>query len=229
MQSPDPTHARSAGKPGQPSPNFTAHLLHTLAAAIPGPDAGAHQEAARELLASLDPRDPAEAQLAAIAIAAAQSAMDSFARAARPGISDETALRLRGSALAAGRAYASALRYLRKPQAPAPQPGRARPRAAPAAAPDPPPAEPAGGTTEVPPGFIALHPGATPIPAVFSPRDRFGNEIPPWRRDLMTQAQALAAASYPPDPVLVAAALADEKAMTAGQGPPGAPGTAASG
>ena len=162
--------------------SFNTRLLRTLAAAIPGADTDAHEEAAQELLASLNPRDPAEAQLAAIAIAAAQAAMDNFARAARPGVSDETALRLRGSALAAGRAYASALRYLRKPPAPAPQPSpqprRARSKAPPAAAPDPPPAEPAGGTTEVPPGFVALQAGATPIPAVFSPRDRLGNEIP---------------------------------------------------
>ena len=73
-----------------------------------------NQQAARELFASLNPRDPAEAQLAALAIAAAQSAMDNFTRAARPGVADETAIRLRGSALAAGRTYAAVLRTLRK-------------------------------------------------------------------------------------------------------------------
>ena len=52
---------------------------------------------------------------------------------------------------------------------------------------------------------------------MFRPRDRFGNEIPDWRRDLMTPAQALAAFSYPPDPAQVAAAIAEEAAMMAKQ------------
>ncbi|MGA9015403.1 MAG: hypothetical protein WB509_23175, partial [Acetobacteraceae bacterium] len=117
-----------------------------------------------------------------------------------------------------------ALRYLRKPQAMAAQPAKpARSRATPASAPQPPPAEPAGETQEIPPGFIALRRGATPIPAVFRPRDRFGNEIPDWRRDLMTPAQALAAFSYPPDPAQVAAAIAEEAAMMAKQPKPDTP------
>ena len=154
IQTPDHTPPRSAGSPGQPSPNFIAHLMQTLGAAT-----DQQRDATRELFESLDPRDPADAQLAAIAVAAAQSAMDNFARAARPGVSDETAVRLRGSALAAGRAYATALRYLRKPQAMAAQPAKpARSRATPASAPQPPPAEPAGETQEIPPGFIALRP-----------------------------------------------------------------------
>ena len=125
---------------------------------MPGADTDQSRDATRELFEALDPRDPAEAQLAAIAVAAAQSAMDGFARAARPGVSDGTAMRLRGSALAAGRAYATALRYLRKPQAMAAQPAKpARSRATPALrTPARPPAEPAGETQEIPPGFIAL-------------------------------------------------------------------------
>jgi hypothetical protein len=219
IQTPDHTPPRSAGSPGQPSPNFIAHVMQTLGAAT-----DQQRDATRELFEALDPRDPADAQLAAIAVAAAQSAMDNFARAARPGVSDETAVRLRGSALAAGRAYATALRYLRKPQAMAAQPAKpARSRATPASAPQPPPAEPAGETQEIPPGFIALRRGATPIPAVFRPRDRFGNEIPDWRRDLMTPAQALAAFSYPPDPAQVAAAIAEEAAMMAKQPRPDTP------
>lgn len=219
IQTPDHTPPRSAGSPGQPSPNFIAHVMQTLGAAT-----DQQRDATRELFEALDPRDPADAQLAAIAVAAAQSAMDNFARAARPGVSDETAVRLRGSALAAGRAYATALRYLRKPQAMAAQPAKpARSRATPASAPQPPPAEPAGETQEIPPGFIALRRGATPIPAVFCPRDRFGNEIPDWRRDLMTPAQALAAFSYPPDPAQVAAAIAEEAAMMAKQPKPDTP------
>jgi hypothetical protein len=218
MHSPDRTPARSAAHAGQSSPNFIAHLLQTLDAAAPDTDTESHQDATRELFEALSPRDPAEAQLAVIAIAAAQSAMDNFARAARPGVSDDTAVRLRGSALAAGRAYAAALRCLRRQQAvAAPPPKPARVKIPPAAAPQPPPAETASETQEIPPGFIALRPGATPIPAVFRPHDRFGDQIPDWRRDLMTPAQALAAFSYPPDPAQVAAAIAEEAAMMAEQ------------
>ena len=79
IQTPDHTTPRSAGSPGQPSPNFIAHLMHALGAAT-----DQQRDATRELFEALDPRDPADAQLAAIAVAAAQSAMDNFARAARP-------------------------------------------------------------------------------------------------------------------------------------------------
>ena len=145
--------------------------------------------------------------------------MDNFARAARPGVSDETgrcdcaAARSPPAAPTPPRCATSASRrpLPRSPAKPA------RSKTPPAAAPQPPPAEPAGETQEIPPGFIALRPGATPIPAVFRPRDRFGNEIPDWRRDLMTPAQALAAFSYPPDPAQVAAAIAEEAAMMAEQ------------
>ena len=102
------------------SPAHSPALLKALDAAMPAgatdsqADRDENRQATRELFESLNPRDPAEAQLAAIAIAAAQSAMDNFARAARPGVADETAIRLRGSALTAGRTYAAALRTLRK-------------------------------------------------------------------------------------------------------------------
>ena len=98
-------------------------LLKALDATVPAgatdsqTDRDENRQATRELFESLDPRDPAEAQLAAIAIAAAQSAMDNFARAAQPGVADETAIRLRSSALTAGRTYAAALRTLRKRRA----------------------------------------------------------------------------------------------------------------
>ena len=101
---------------------FTKRLLQSLAATMPmerrdgSPEWAEKWDATRELFDSLDPRNPADAQLAVFAIAAAQSAMDNFARAAQPGMSDDQVARLRGRALAAGRAYASALRYLRKPQ-----------------------------------------------------------------------------------------------------------------
>jgi hypothetical protein len=181
--------------------------------------ADASRQAMAELLRSLNPHDPAEAQLAVLAIGAAQASMDSFARAARPDVTDETVIRLRSSALAPARTYASTLRMLRKQPKPAEQEA-AKPaptqRAAKATPPEPPPAAPA----VVPPGYVALMPGAEPIPAieVFQPRDRFGEPIPHHRTDLMSRAQVRAMLAYPRDPALEAAAIAEEaEAMRAEQ------------
>ena len=224
LQTPD--HASTpfpTSSSGPPSRMFSRRLLKILAAATPGEDddptaLAESRETTRELLDSFSTRDPADAMLAAIAVAAAQSAMDNFARAARPGMSDETVMRLRSNALAAGRAYATVHRYFRKPQtvaAPSAKPvGTKAPQVS---APKPPPAEPVVKPVEVPPGFVALRQGAEPIPDVFRPRDRFGKEIPNWRRDLMTSAQGLAAFSYPPDPAAKATAIAEEEAMMAEQ------------
>jgi hypothetical protein len=224
MQTPDHASTPSPiSSGGPPSRMFTTRLLKALAAATPGdaddPAAlGEDQEAARELLDSLNPCDAADAMLAAIAVAAAQSAMDGFARAARPGLSDETVVRLRSNALAAGRTYAAMRRHFRKSKAVTAPPAKPAGTKAPqASVPKPPPAEPVSEPAQVPPGFVALRPGAEPIPAVFRPRDRFGNEIPSWHRNLMTSAQALAAFSYPPDPAAKAAAVAEEEAMMAEQ------------
>src|SRR5215472_4587457 len=219
MQTPDLTSLPSLAAL---SPAVSRHLHEALAAAVPaGHDhdqarRDATRQAVRELFESLQTGDPADAQLAALAVAAAQAAMDGFARAARPGISDETATRVRGSALAAGRAYAAWRRELRKLKATAEPP---RPAAAPAKQPKAPPAEPVREVYEVPPGFIALQPGAKPIPAVetFQPRDRFGKPIPDLRIDLMTRAQLRASLAIPRDPVLEAEALAEEEAMMAEQ------------
>ncbi len=99
---------------------FSKRLLQSLAATMPvgyrdgTPEWAEKWDATRELFDSLNPRNPGDAQLAAIGIAAAQSAMDTFARAAQPNLSDDQVMRLRGRALAAGRAYATVLRYLRK-------------------------------------------------------------------------------------------------------------------
>ena len=189
MQAPDRTP--SANRAGPPSPGFVARMVKEVAA-TPGATTeettSGDAEAIRELLDCLNPRDTADAQLAAIAIAAARSAMDNFARAARAGISDDQAVRLRSNGLTAGRTYAMALRYFRKRQA---DTAPVKPAARSAAPPDPPAAKPA---PPVPPGFIALKPGATPIPAVetFQPHDRFGRPIPEGRIDLMTRAQVRA-------------------------------------
>lgn len=123
MHTPDDPPNAPTNTPERPlSDIFTKRLLQSLAATMPmerrdgSPEWAEKWDATRELFDSLDPRNPADAQLAVFAIAAAQSAMDNFARAAQPGMSDDQVARLRGRALAAGRAYASALRYLRKPQ-----------------------------------------------------------------------------------------------------------------
>jgi hypothetical protein len=226
MQIPDHATNGFPAKPVAPlSPIFCRRLHEAVAATVPaGPTDSQevrdeYRQAVRELFESLQPGDPADAQLAALAVAAAQAAMDNFGRAARPGTSDDTAARLRSGALAAGRAYATWSRDLRKRQpvaAAAPPP---RPAAAPAPARKAPPAEPAREVPEVPPGFIALQPGAKPIPAVemFQPRDRFGKPIPDLRTDLMTRTQLLASLTIPRDPKLEAAALAEEEAMMAEQ------------
>ena len=222
MQTPDHTPIPSPA--GPPSRAFIKRLLQALVAATPGAtqdDIGVLSENWQltcELFEALDPGDAAEAQLAAIAVAAGRAALDGFVRAARPGISDETAIRLRGSALAAGRAYAAWTSDLRKPPPAAAETAPGAPRPA-ATKTDAPPAQPASDVQEVPPGFIALQPGATPIPAVemFQPRDRFGKPIPSLRSDQMTRAQLRASLAIPRDPALEAEALAEEKAMMAEQ------------
>ena len=104
---------------------FLALLLETLAATIP---AGTHSgDAGREaclamactMLDALHPADAKEAAAAARAIAAHFAAMDGFARAARPGITDDTAVRLRSNALAAARLADTVTRPRR--QAPMPE------------------------------------------------------------------------------------------------------------
>jgi hypothetical protein len=195
------SHSASGGGPlSRPS---VERLLKALDATAPAgatdsqADRDENRRATRELFESLDPRDPAEAQLAAIAIAAAQSAMDNFARAAQPGVADEAAIRLRSSALTAGRTYAAALRTFRKR---APQPAATR---RPAAAPRPAP------VADPPRPAAALPQGRDE----FQPRDRFGKPIPTFRTEQMTRTQMLATLTWPRDPTLEAAATAEEEAM----------------
>ena len=116
---------------------FLTLLLETLAATIP---AGAHPgDAGREaslamactMLEALHPADAKEAAAAARAIAAHFAAMDGFARAARPGIADDTAVRLRNNALAAARLADAVTRQRR--QAPLPEVEKQSRSSAPAA------------------------------------------------------------------------------------------------
>jgi hypothetical protein len=172
---------------------FAKRLLKTLAAAMPNdpsddaPTREENQQAMHALFTSLNPRDPAEAQLAAIAIAAASSAMDNFVRAIQPGVSNDMALRLRGNALNAGRTYSAMLRTLRGTQ-----PRQAAARPAPVAAPEPPPRP------------------ATPLH-----REPVATPDLPLRRALLTKADLLGSTTRSADPVLQAALTAQAKASIA--------------
>ena len=108
------------------NPAFLALLIDALAKTIPAdPDQNAAgREAglamARTLLEAWQPADAMEAALAARAIAAHFAAMDSFARAAKPGVSDEKAVRLRVNAIAAGRMFDRQFQICRRQRQPAP-------------------------------------------------------------------------------------------------------------
>ena len=97
---------------------FTSLLIDLLAKVIPAADQTAGRVIATELLQSMQPADSREAAMAVQAIAASFAALDGFARAARPGISDETAIRLRGSALTAARFAVRLLQPLVQPADP---------------------------------------------------------------------------------------------------------------
>jgi hypothetical protein len=103
---------------------FLTLLIDMLAKTIPADEGqtGTAREAgltiARTLLEAWQPADAMEAALAARAIAAYLAAMDSFARAAKPGLSDEKAIRLRGNAIAAGRVFDNLLRTFRRQRQP---------------------------------------------------------------------------------------------------------------
>jgi hypothetical protein len=109
---------------------FLTLLIDMLAKTVPADEgqAGTAREAgltiARTLLEAWQPADAMEAALAARAIAAYLAAMDSFARAAKPGLSDEKAIRLRCNAIAAGRVFDNLLRTFRRQR----QPVRAEPQ-----------------------------------------------------------------------------------------------------
>ena len=197
------SHSVNGG--GPLSRPIVQRLLKALDATVPTgatasqSDRDENRQATRELFESLDPRDPAEAQLAAIAIAAAQSAMDNFARAAQPGVADETAIRLRSSALTAGRTYRRRITHIAQARAAtgSDTQGDSRTRA---------------GTRCRPAAAIPLGRDE------FQPRDRFGKPIPIFRTEQMTRTQMLATLAWPRDPTLEAAAILEEEAMIAEQG-----------
>ena len=202
-----PRDPKSTDQQAQPDPTASlpsvllAAPLRMLAAAVPtgglSPETAAEaREAARALFFAMRPRDAVEAAAAVRAVAAHFASMDMYARAARSGVSDDTARRLRTSAQACARAADAPQRATRPAQAAAPEP---KPSA-------PPPASP--------------KPAASPPPPRddgFQPRDRFGKPIPIWESHRMTRAQILAALAYPRNPELEKTALADEAAVRAEQ------------
>ncbi len=174
-------------------------LLRMLIAALPlqglSPETAAEtEEAARAMFFGMEPRDPAEAAAASRAVAAHFACMQVYARAARPGLSDETAARLHATANACLRAAEAAQRSVRKPQPAPPKAVRQK----------------------------AMQPEARPhIPIVevyqFQPRDRFGQPIPLGEWEKMTMAQRRATYAPTRDPAVEAEAIADEEAMIAEQ------------
>src|SRR5208283_553714 len=86
---------------------------------------------------SMQPSNPLEAVLAARAVTCQLRSLDMSARVARPGISDEKAMRLNASACAAERSFDAALRAMEKlrrkaaADRPAAKPAQVRPAHAP--------------------------------------------------------------------------------------------------
>jgi hypothetical protein len=174
-------------------------LLRQLAAALPTPldtpDSAAAdtQQTACAMFFAMQPQDVLEAASAVRAIIAHFAAIDMHLRAARPGLSDATVMRLRASANACDRAAAGHARRGKT------QLQAASAREAPA---EPPP-----------------QPEPLPRPEIyqFQPRDRFGKPIPLANWEQMTMAQRRATYAPRRDPEIEAAAIADEDAMIAEQ------------
>lgn len=101
---------------------FITLLISTLVRTIPTAadeteaDRAANLSIVRTMIEAFHPADPVEAAEAARAVAAHFAAMDNFARAARPGVADEKAVRLRANALAAGRVFSTTLQNHRRQQ-----------------------------------------------------------------------------------------------------------------
>ena len=169
-------------------------LLYLLAAALPIPQdtppliADAIHQTARKHFFAMKPQDAVEAAAAVRAVAAHFAALDLFARAARPGLSDDTVMRLRTRAGACARAAEGKRRGKPQQQPAASSPPEPKPRQEP----------------------------VTPTYR-FQPYDRFGKPIPLQDRDNLTMAQRKATYAPKFDPEVEAAARADEARMMAEQ------------
>jgi hypothetical protein len=185
--------------------DFTDLLEFTLPATLPSNPDDTPETRARKLasaqrqFAAFQPADEAAAQEAIAAIAAMLGAMDSLARAARPGAGGEAAGRLRSNALSAIRHYSATLKNARKRNQPEAKPARSKSRSPELTNP---PQE------EKPVGFPKIE--------TFRPRDRRGNTIPGWRYDLLSMKQRRAAYDFS-NKAAWAEAIADEDAAIAEQ------------
>jgi hypothetical protein len=125
---------------------FIRSLLRSLAATLPSDDRTSAEisadmwDMARELFFDMNPQTAVEAVYAARAIAAHFAAMDMYARAAKPGTTNEKAQRMRNTAIAASRSFDSSLQRMEQRRA------RTAARLAPA------PAQPALLLPALPPG-----------------------------------------------------------------------------
>jgi hypothetical protein len=101
-------------------PGFADTLIDALVRTVPAIAADAPnnpaecRETVRVMFTAMQPRNVTEAVLAAEAIAAFHAAMDMYARAAKPGTSDDKAIRLRNNALGGSRGFDTTLRLLRR-------------------------------------------------------------------------------------------------------------------
>jgi hypothetical protein len=102
----------------QPDPAFFAMVLNALDKIVPALDyeneaeRAAGRLLARALFEELWPANAMEAATVSRMIAAHFAAMDSYARAAKPGMSDDMVIRLRGRAIAASRLFDAQLQLL---------------------------------------------------------------------------------------------------------------------
>lgn len=187
------------------APDFADLLEFTLPATLPANPEDTPEVRARKLasaqrqFAAFHPSDEAEAQEAIAAIAAMLGAMDSLARAARPGVGGETAGRLRSNALAAIRHYSTTLKNTRRRNQPEAKRATARAK-------NPEPAD--APQEEKPVGFPKIE--------LFHPRDRRGKPIPGWRFDLLSMKQRRAAYDFA-NKAAWAEAAAEEDAAIAEQ------------
>jgi hypothetical protein len=162
----------------------------------------ARRDAIRTAFLAMRPRNPMEAMMAAEAIIAHHAIMDCFRVALLPDTDPAVAARARTSAATLSRVRLATLRALQRP--PASAPAAARPRTPAKRSVDP----------------IPEPPAPEPIPTQersYVPRDRFGNQIPPWRWSDMTMVQRRAAFADPAQTALREAALAEEAAIIAAQ------------
>jgi hypothetical protein len=131
--------------------NHIATLLLTAA----GGDLAAAQQAARETLASYDPRNQAEFQLAAQIISFSLQSIEALAQAANPDLSLTRVLRLRSGAVSLSRQAQKAQMQLEKLQK------AQTPSVAPASVPEPVP--PNAATTEAPQASQQEAPAVAPV------------------------------------------------------------------